>query len=134
MIFILLGKMIHPSFPHLIELVTFVLLCKIKYTFYFPAQRAYVELHFSLDNFMKKCGKRKIYHIIHKFISFLGGVSNTSKEIAYWLFIWMSIWSSINLVNPNQNLTCLVYFTIGGFQFWRMDGWMRNVTSFEDVR
>ena len=80
---ILLIKLIHPSLDNLLSLLFFAVLCKIKYTFYFAAQRAYVELHFLMDNLTKKWGARKAYHFVHNIVSFFGGVSNSSKEIGY---------------------------------------------------
>lgn len=80
---ILIIKLIHPSLDGLLSLVFFAGLCKIKYTFYFAAQRAYVELHFLMDNLTKKWGARRTYHFVHNLIAFFGGVSNSSKEIGY---------------------------------------------------
>lgn len=62
---------------------SFALLCKLKYSFYFAAQKAYVELHFLLDSVTKRWGARRAYHFLHAFLAGLGGVSNDVKEIMY---------------------------------------------------
>jgi hypothetical protein len=57
----------------LYELVLLATICKLKYSFYFAAQKAYVELHFAFDNITKRCGGRRIYHILYLGISKFGG-------------------------------------------------------------
>jgi hypothetical protein len=80
---ILLAKTFPPSLPSLLLFLSFAILCKLKYSFYFAAQKAYVELHFLLDNVTKRWGARRAYHLLHALLARLGGVSNDAKEIAY---------------------------------------------------
>lgn len=75
-----------PTPAKLLELAAFAFFCKIKYTFYFPAQKAYVELHFALDNLTRRMGGRSIYHIAYMAVSAMGGIGGaraTGREIAY---------------------------------------------------
>lgn len=49
----------------LVEFVTFAVFVKLKYSFYFPSQKAFVELHFALDNLTRKWNCRSLYHFLY---------------------------------------------------------------------
>ena len=80
---ILLAKAFPPSLSNVLPFFTFALLCKLKHCFYFATQKAYMEVHFLVDNVSKRWGGRRAYHLLHACLARLGGVSNDSKEIAY---------------------------------------------------
>lgn len=80
---ILFVKAFSLSLSSLLLFFSFGLLCKLKYSFYFAAQKAYVELHFLLDNVTKRWGARRAYHLLHAVLARLGGVYNDAKEIMY---------------------------------------------------
>lgn len=68
----------------LLEFITFAFFVKIKYSFYSPAQKAFVELHFAFDNLTRKWRIRPIYHIFYMGINLLSGTYSTERELLYW--------------------------------------------------
>jgi hypothetical protein len=67
----------------LLKIVAFIILCKVKYSLYFGAQKGYSEMHFFVDRLMKKWGFRKGYHLVHKIFRKMGAVYNLSNRISY---------------------------------------------------
>lgn len=79
----LLLKLMYLNLNDLYSFVIYAIIIKLKYSFYFPAQKAFVELHFYFDKISKIWNIRKLYHFIHNLISIFGGVYNNKKEMTY---------------------------------------------------
>lgn len=71
-----------------LQLVLYIIICKIKYSFNGPTQKAYKELHFAIDGKFKQLGCRGFYQRMYKIISLMGETypsenGNTDNEILY---------------------------------------------------
>lgn len=68
----------------LVEYATFALLVKLKYSFYYPSQKAFVELHFAFDNLTRRWGCRPIYHLLYMSITIFSSTYGSDRELGYW--------------------------------------------------
>jgi hypothetical protein len=66
-----------------VELGTFAVLVKLKYSFYYPSQKAFVELHFAFDNLTRRWGCRPLYHLLYMAVTVFSSTYATDREIAY---------------------------------------------------
>lgn len=63
--------------------MTFGALVKAKYGFYYPSQKAFVELHFAFDNLTRKWGFRPLYHLLYMGITVFSSTYGTDRELTY---------------------------------------------------
>lgn len=61
------------------EFATFAVIVKLKYSFYYPSQKAYVELHFAFDNLTRKYGCRPLYHILYMSITIFSSTYGSDR-------------------------------------------------------
>lgn len=67
----------------LLDFLVFAAILKIKYSFYYPGQKAFLELHFSLDKLTRRWGCRPIYHLLVMAISHFSSTYRSEREILY---------------------------------------------------
>jgi hypothetical protein len=67
----------------LLEFLTFAAIVKLKYSFYFPSQKAFVELHFAFDNLTRRWGCRPIYHLLYMGVTVLSSTYTVERELSY---------------------------------------------------
>ena len=76
-------SMLRMDLLNLVEFTTFALLVKLKYSFYYPSQKAFVELHFAFDNLTRRWGCRPIYHILYMSITVFSSTYGSDRELGY---------------------------------------------------
>jgi hypothetical protein len=62
-----------------LEFAAFAFLIKLKYSFYYPSQKAFVELHFAFDNLTRKWGCRPLYHVLYMGINIFSSTYGSER-------------------------------------------------------
>jgi hypothetical protein len=79
----LLVGMLKFSLLSVAEFATFAILVKLKYSFYYPSQKAFVELHFAFDNLTRRWGCRPLYHVLYMGITVFSSTYGSDRELGY---------------------------------------------------
>jgi hypothetical protein len=79
----LLLNLLSFNLKSVLEFASFAFLIKLKYSFYYPSQKAFVELHFAIDNLTRKWGCRPLYHLIYMGITVFSSTYGSDRELGY---------------------------------------------------